>query len=127
MLQPNDLLVLLLLVDHRRGLFVSQILRASGGVIKRGTIYPLVDQMIIKGLLTEELVAPEPGSELNMPRRRIAVSSKGALELNSYLAFLNLQRKGPPAITPSSAGGSRRPVGDEAAPAMLPSAGPALA
>ena len=94
LMAPNDLLVLLILWDHSKGLLVPEIIAGSGGVLPRGTIYVLLDKLAEQGLVSSNVLPPAAG--YRAPRRQHAITAKGRAHVNRYLSSLNLKRMGQP-------------------------------
>ena len=73
-LSPKELLVLQLL--REQDLYGLQLVAASRGRLKRGTVYVTLGRMEEKGYITSKLDAPPSGTG-GMPRRIYAVTALG--------------------------------------------------
>ena len=71
---PKELLVLQLLGDQE--LYGLQLVAASRGRLKRGTVYVTLGRMEEKGYITSTLDAPPSGTG-GLPRRLYAVTALG--------------------------------------------------
>ena len=74
-LSPKELIVLELLLRHQE-LYGLQLVAASRGQLKRGTVYVTLGRMEEKGYITSKLHAPPSGTG-GMPRRIYAVTALG--------------------------------------------------
>ena len=74
-LTPKELIVLELLLRHQE-LYGLQLVAASRGQLKRGTVYVTLGRMEEKGYITSKLHAPPSGTG-GMPRRIYTVTALG--------------------------------------------------
>lgn len=91
-MSPKELKAMLLLMDHSRGLYGSELVALSDGVLGRGTIYTLLDRLIEKGFVREVEEPPTP--TLQMARTRHLITALGQKAVTDYLSAMNLQRVG---------------------------------
>lgn len=87
---PKELKTMLLLMDNPRGLYGSELVALSDGVLGRGTIYTLLERLIDKGFVKE--VEEPPSPTLQMARTRHFITALGQKAVNDYLVAMNLQR-----------------------------------
>ena len=84
---PKELLALRLLLDNPRGLFGSELVHLSAGIIGRGTVYALLERMVDSGNVRE---FEEPAtSSYSLPRTRHFITDAGK---TAYMLFLKEQR-----------------------------------
>jgi DNA-binding PadR family transcriptional regulator len=81
-LSPKESLVLELLV-RERSLYGLQLVAASKGRLKRGTVYVTLGRMEDKGYITSRLEDPPPESG-GMPRRLYQPTALGRRVLTAY-------------------------------------------
>lgn len=86
---PKELLALRLLIDHRDGLYGSELVHHSEGKLNRGTIYSLLERMVDKGYVRE--VEIPATAALNLPRTRHVVTASGKNAYNAFLVEQGLQ------------------------------------
>ena len=79
---PKELLVLELLVREKQ-LYGLQLVAASRGRLKRGTVYVTLGRMEDKGYITSRLDEPPPGAG-GLPRRMYQVTPLGRRMLNAW-------------------------------------------
>jgi DNA-binding PadR family transcriptional regulator len=72
---PKELLILRLLQDNARGLYGSELVHLSGGLLSRGGIYTLLERLVDKGMVRE--VDEEPTPELQLRRTRHFITGQG--------------------------------------------------
>lgn len=89
---PKELKAMLLLMDNPRGLYGSELVALSDGVLGRGTIYTLLERLVDKGFVREVEEPPTP--TLQMARTRHLITALGQKAVNEYLSSMNLQRAG---------------------------------
>lgn len=87
---PKELKVMLLLMDHPRGLYGSEFVALSNGFIGRGTIYTLLERLVDKGFVREVEEAATPS--LQMARTRHLITAVGQKAVHDYLNTMNLHR-----------------------------------
>ena len=79
---PKELLVLELLVRDKP-LYGLQLVAASRGRLKRGTVYVTLDRMEDKGYITSRLDDPPPGAG-GLPRRLYELTPLGRRMLSAW-------------------------------------------
>src|ERR1051325_6366579 len=81
----KELLILELLLENKRELYGLEMVEASNGALKRGTIYVTLQRMQEKGLVDSK---PEPRTapEIGIPRRLYSVSGYGQRVYRAYQA-----------------------------------------
>jgi PadR family transcriptional regulator, regulatory protein PadR len=79
----KELLILEMLLESKRELYGLEMVEASGGDLKRGTIYVTLQRMQEKGLVDSK---PEPRTapEIGIPRRLYSVSGYGQRVYRAY-------------------------------------------
>jgi PadR family transcriptional regulator, regulatory protein PadR len=79
----KELLILEMLLESKRELYGLEMVEASGGDLKRGTIYVTLQRMQEKGLVDSK---PEPRTapEIGIPRRLYSVSGYGQRVYKAY-------------------------------------------
>jgi DNA-binding PadR family transcriptional regulator len=83
-MSEKELMILRLLMEHPNGLFGSDFVDTSKGVLKRGSIYTTLDRMVAKGYVKE---AQEPtGLPHLTPRTRHTISAAGRRAFNDFLS-----------------------------------------
>ena len=84
-LSSKEHLILEMLVQSKRELFGLEMVEASKGELKRGTIYVTLQRMQEKGLVDSK---PEPriAPEIGIPRRLYSVSGYGQRVYRAYRA-----------------------------------------
>jgi DNA-binding PadR family transcriptional regulator len=88
---PKQLKVMMLLRGVMGGMFASQIVAASGGVLLRGTIYPLLYKLEGDGWLKSEASAPT--DEYVLQRSRYWMTVEGEHHLSTFLDSMGLEPK----------------------------------
>lgn len=81
----KELLILGMLLESKRELYGLEMVEASGGSLKRGTIYVTLQRMQEKGLVDSK---PEPRTapEIGIPRRLYGVTGYGQRVYRAYEA-----------------------------------------
>jgi DNA-binding PadR family transcriptional regulator len=81
----KELLILEMLLENKRELYGLEMVEASGGDLKRGTIYVTLQRMQEKGLVDSK---PEPRTapEIGIPRRLYRVTGYGQRVYRAYQA-----------------------------------------
>ena len=69
MISDLTALILRFLIESENGLYGLEMVKSSGGKLKRGTIYVTLDRMEESKLIKSKLVAPKEG--LKGPKRRV--------------------------------------------------------
>ena len=87
---PKELKALLLLMDHTRGLYGSEFVALSEGVLGRGTIYTLLERLVDKGFVRE--VEEPPTTSYQLARTRHLITAAGQKAVHEFLSTMNLQR-----------------------------------
>ncbi len=84
-LSRKEYLILEMLIESIRELYGLEMVEASGGNLKRGTIYVTLQRMQEKGLIDSK---PEPRTapEIGIPRRLYSVTGYGARVYKAYCA-----------------------------------------
>ena len=84
-LSRKEFLILEMLIASGRELFGLEMVEASNGALKRGTIYVTLQRMHEKGLVDSE---PEPRTapEIGIPRRLYKVTGYGQRMYKAYRA-----------------------------------------
>src|SRR5215217_4278358 len=79
----KELLILDMLLENKRELYGLEMVEASGGDLKRGTIYVTLQRMQEKGLVDSK---PEPriAPEIGIPRRLYNVTGYGQRVYRAY-------------------------------------------
>jgi Transcriptional regulator PadR-like family len=90
---PHKIFALKLLSEHAEGMFPSQVVTQSGGVISRGSVYTLLDRLSTDGFVTVETV--EPTDELQIRRSRFSISVNGKRALTTYAEVMGVEWKKP--------------------------------
>jgi PadR family transcriptional regulator PadR len=75
-LSAKELLILEMLLQGKRELYGLEMVEASNGNLKRGTIYVTLQRMQEKGLVDSKL-EPRAAPEIGIPRRLYTVSGFG--------------------------------------------------
>ena len=96
-LSRKEHLVLEMLMSAGRELFGLEMVEASNGTLKRGTIYVTLQRMQEKGLVDSK---PEPRTapEIGIPRRLYSATRYGAHVHRAYQAAYRALQSGPVAI-----------------------------
>jgi DNA-binding PadR family transcriptional regulator len=81
-LPPKEALILELLVEEPE-LYGLQLVAASKGKLKRGTVYVTLGRMEEKGFITSRF-EKAPADEGGLPRRRYKASAYGRRALDAY-------------------------------------------
>lgn len=89
-MSEKELMILRLLIDNPRGLYGSDFVQLSQGVLGRGSIYTMLDRMIAKGYVNEAQEAPEEAGLT--PRTRHMVSAAGHRAYRMFLKVHGLSR-----------------------------------
>lgn len=82
-LSGKEALILEMLLTTGRELFGLEMVEASGGLLKRGTVYVTLQRMEEKGLI-ESKQEPRPGAEIGIPRRLYRATGLGARAFREY-------------------------------------------
>ena len=82
-LPATERLILELLVGHGREMFGLELIEASNGALKRGSIYVTLQRMSKKGLV-ESREEARPAPEIGIARRVYTVSGFGMRVLRAY-------------------------------------------
>ena len=85
---PKDLKALRMLMDHSRGLYGSEMVALSEGVLGRGTIYTLLDRLVQRGLVRE--IAEPSSASLQMTRTRHLITASGQRAVREYVSQMGL-------------------------------------
>lgn len=83
-MSPKQLTALRLLLAKPDGLYPSEMVHLSGGRLRRGTTYVLLQRMEADGLLSA--TSEEPTASFDKPRTRYAVTDKGREEYQEFLS-----------------------------------------
>jgi DNA-binding PadR family transcriptional regulator len=75
-LSQKEALILQMLIDRSGELFGLEMVEASSGNLKRGTVYVTLQRMEEKGLI-ESRKEPRPEGELGIPRRLYKITGHG--------------------------------------------------
>jgi len=67
-------------------MFGLQLVRASAGALKRGTVYVTLGRMEARGLVESEQEPPAPGG-IGLPRRVYRATGQGERVLRAWAAF----------------------------------------
>jgi len=81
--------VTLSLLSSGHSLYGLQLVEASEGALKRGSVYVTLNRMEEKGLVDSETV-PAPPGEQGPPRRRYRITAPGVAALADYRNSLAL-------------------------------------
>ena len=81
----KEALILEMLIESRRELFGLEMVTASNGALKRGTIYVTLQRMQEKGLIDSKLER-RPAPEIGIPRRLYWATGAGERVLAAYQA-----------------------------------------
>jgi Predicted transcriptional regulators len=84
-LTHKEYLILELLLNDVRGLYGLQIVDKSEGVLKKGTVYVLLQRMQEKGLVDSKC-EPRIAPEIGIARRIYCLTGYGALVHKAFLA-----------------------------------------
>lgn len=84
-LARTECLILELLLNTGREMFGLELIEASGGQLKRGTIYVTLQRMQEKGFIDSRQEA-RPAPEVGIPRRLYHITGLGARVLAAYEA-----------------------------------------
>jgi DNA-binding PadR family transcriptional regulator len=76
----KELMILRLLIEHPDGLFGSDFVEISGGILKRGTIYTTLDRMVAKGYEKESQIQSEVPHLTARTRHSISAAGRKAYE-----------------------------------------------
>jgi PadR family transcriptional regulator, regulatory protein PadR len=91
-LSRKEALILEMLLINGRELYGLEMVAASNGAIKRGTIYVTLQRMQEKGLI-DSRQEPRPAPEIGIPRRLYRISGHGERVFAAYqAALLAMQR-----------------------------------
>ena len=88
---PKDLKALLLLMDHPRGMYGSEMVDVSGQYLSRGTIYNVLGRLVARGLVRE--VRELPSVSAPLPRTRHYITGQGQRAVRDYLDNMALDRR----------------------------------
>jgi DNA-binding PadR family transcriptional regulator len=78
-----------MLITAKRELFGLEMVEASNGKLKRGTIYVTLQRMQEKGLVESEM-EPRTAPEIGIPRRLYSVSGYGQRVYAAYQAAYSI-------------------------------------
>lgn len=84
-LSHNEGKILLMLANNSAEMFGLEMIEASGGALKRGTIYVTLHRMEEKGFIESRLEA-RPAPEVGIARRKYRITGHGARVLAAYEA-----------------------------------------
>lgn len=84
-LPAKERLILELLVEHGPA-FGLELVRRSGGALKRGTVYVTLGRLEARGFVASEQDAAPPGA-IGLPRRIYRVTGAGERALRAWAAF----------------------------------------
>lgn len=90
MITTTEALILSLLVVKPRGAYASELLHASDGKLKRGSVYTLLSRLEKAGLVTATEEPPE--ATYALPRTSYRITAQGiqaGRDLVSYAGLLN--------------------------------------
>jgi len=87
---PKELKALILLMDHREGLFGSELVGLSDGYLSRGTVYTLLERLVQKGYVTEQDVPATTSYQI--ARTKHHITGAGQKAVHDYLNVMNLYR-----------------------------------
>jgi PadR family transcriptional regulator, regulatory protein PadR len=90
-LPPKEALILELLVLHGE-MYGLELVTASDGSLKRGTVYVTLGRMEDKGLIKSGLVSP-PADEGGLPRRLYAPTAAGRRARAAWIAWTRATRQ----------------------------------
>lgn len=76
---PKELKALRMLMDSPGGLYGSELVSLSDGLIGRGTVYALLDKLVGKGFVRELEEPPTPALQLARTRHFITASGRRAV------------------------------------------------
>lgn len=79
----KELLILEMLIQSKRELYGLEMVEASNGNLKRGTIYVTLQRMQEKGLVDSKL-EPRTAPEIGIPRRLYSVTGYGQRVYQAY-------------------------------------------
>jgi PadR family transcriptional regulator PadR len=82
-LSRKEALILEMLVDSRRKLYGLELVNASNGELKRGTVYVTLQRLQDKGLIESQQEARTP-PEIGIPRRLYRITGYGHRVLSAY-------------------------------------------
>lgn len=85
-LSPHELLIMRLLLEKPRGLYGLEIVDQSGGQVKRGSVYVLLDRLEDKGFVKSRRSNP-PKSQGGLPRPVYSPTGEGSRVVAAYDAF----------------------------------------
>lgn len=88
-LSSKEALILDLLVSNGRELFGLEMVAASGGRLKRGTVYVMLQRLQEKGFIDSKL-EPRQAPEIGIPRRLYWITGLGERALAAYQASLSI-------------------------------------
>ncbi len=92
MISPTEALILSLLVSKPRGAYGSELLHASDGKLKRGSVYTLLSRLEKAGLVR---ATEEPAQDTYaLPRTIYQITGSGVKarqELGEFTGFLSLR------------------------------------
>lgn len=92
MITPTETLILSLLVGRRGGAYPSELLQASDGRLKRGSIYTLLSRLEAEGLVkSEEESTDEDGG---VPRTRYRITGAGIRARSEFAEWIGLAAGG---------------------------------
>jgi PadR family transcriptional regulator, regulatory protein PadR len=90
----KELLILEMLIQGRRELYGLEMVEASNGDLKRGTIYVTLQRMQEKGFVDSKL-EPRIAPEIGIPRRLYSVTGYGQRVYRTYQTALALMIEKP--------------------------------
>lgn len=88
MVSPTEALILGLLVQKSRGAYGSELVHASEGKLKRGSVYSLLGRLEVSGLVTS--IEEKATDALALPRTKYKISASGVKARAEFAAFVGL-------------------------------------
>ena len=83
---------MLLLMEHPLGLYGSEFVAKSDGVLGRGTVYTLLERLVDKGFVRE--IEEPPTSSYQMARTRHVITAVGQKATRDFLSSMKLEPTG---------------------------------
>jgi DNA-binding PadR family transcriptional regulator len=85
---PKELKILRMLMDKPKGLYGSEMVALSNGVLGRGTIYTVLDRLVEKGFVREVDEPPTPA--LQLARTRHFITGAGQAAVYAFIRDMDL-------------------------------------
>lgn len=89
MISPTEAKILSLLISKPKGSYGSELMHASNGTLKRGTVYTTLSRLEEAGLVKS--VEESPTEEYALPRTVYKITGEGVRARNELAEFIGFQ------------------------------------